>query len=154
MCCMATRPQVPPSKPKHLLTASGAKDYESTLIPAFYAEYSKVPRISQRPFTTGGAPGRFRPRLQAPPRPTTSHSQNLDSGASHLNAGRYAKPRQWRWTAQGTREVDDRKLWVSSNKFPATVNVHADAASASWALLRPTVSKSLVQMGVYYTNRL
>jgi hypothetical protein len=148
MFCMATRAQVPPSKPKYLLTASGARDFESTLIPSFYSENRKVPKLSQRPFTTGGAPGRTWPRSKAPPRPTTSQSQSIDFGASHLYVGRSAK------TRQRTGEVDNQKLWLTTNKFPTRINVHADAASASWALLRPTVSKSLVQMGLCYTNRL
>ena len=159
---MATRAQVPRSKPRFLLTASGGKDVDSTLIPSCYSEQRQVPTLPTRPFTSSGAPGRSKARSLAPARPTTSHadcfgssefprSQSLDRSSPHLYRGRYVQ--QWVWSAQG-RKSDDRKSWISTNKFPTTINPHSVAASSSWTLLRPTVSKSLVQMGVYYTSRL
>ena len=167
---MANRaPRQPaPSKPRYLLTASGEKDYKATLIPRFYSESRAVP-AAKRPFTCVGAPGLQRTRSEAPARPTTSHSevfnskvfpqefgrtQILDRSSPHLYSGRYAKPTQWIWGRDGTRKFDDRKMWTATNKFPTLVNPHAAAGASSWAQLRPTVSKSLVQMGVYYTSRL
>jgi hypothetical protein len=166
---MATKPQVAPSKPRHLLTAAGAKDLESTLIPKFYSKARSVPPAPRRPFSSIGAPGRFKHRSPPPPRPATTHSeifnsavfpnefdrsQILDRSSPHLYPGRYVKPKQWILSGSGKIATDDRKSWQTTNKFPTPINTHSVAASSSWTLLRPTVSKSLVQMGVYYTSRL
>ncbi len=138
-----------PSKPRHLLTASGKKDIESTLIPTFYREGRVVPSIHSRPFTCAGAPGRLKPRRVAPEvRPATA-SQISD----HPYEGRYKKPERWMCSAEG-KQPDLRKTWHCTNKPPSSINPHSLATADAWALLRPAVSKSLVQMGVYYTNRL
>ena len=128
---MATKPQAPPSKPRHLLTVAGQKDLESSLIPTFFVEGRLVPNhIHSRRFTSAGAPGRGKPRRFASLRPSTSHAEVSD----HAYVGRFKKPERWMWSGENSgRKVDERNPWHATNKPPTSINPHSLAAtSSSW----------------------
>ena len=101
-----------------------------------------------------------------PPLPKQSHSeminfpscpaeyddkQILDRSSPHIYPGKYVKPQQYTFTADGL-QTDQRRPW-RGKRPPMPVNIRAEAGSVNWSVNRPSTASSKYQMGYYFTHR-